>query len=106
MLNDLPQFLTQGWTPGGVGVWFLVASTLGLWWRGLPAVLEAWTNRLDKERGHREREIERLERQIRDADDRHDECMKGQAALRREIDDLRKRIAAMVKQFPQLGATT
>jgi len=94
--------LTKGWTPGGVGIWVLVASFLGIWWKGLPAVLDAWTNSVHREREHREREIERLEKQIVASDARHEECMEGQARLREEIDRLRNQITGYLVQMRQM----
>jgi len=89
-------------TPGGVGIWVLVAMAAVAWWKGLPAVLEAWSSSVSKERDHREREIERLERQIIAGDKRHDECLEGQRILREEVNRLQGLISGMVLQMRQL----
>lgn len=94
--------LLRGWTPGGVGVWVLVGAVLIAWWKGLPAVLDAWSNSVARERADRERAIERLEGQIRAADGRHSECMEGQRKLREEIDRLQNVITGMVLQMRQM----
>ncbi len=81
-------------TPGAAGIWVLVVMAAVAWWKGLPGVLDAWTNRLTTEKEHREKEIERLERQIAAADDRHEECLAGQKLLRTEIAEMQKSHAA------------
>lgn len=86
-------------TPGAAGIWVLVAMALLGWWKGLPGVLDAWTNRLAKEKEHREKEIERLERQIKAADDRHDECLEGQRVLRQEMTAMQKLHAEEVQRL-------
>lgn len=86
---DLAKLAT-GWTPGGVGIWVLVVIALVGWWKGLPAVLDAWSNSVARERAHREREIERLEAQIVASDHRHEECMTGQRKLREEMGQMQK----------------
>lgn len=101
-MTDFTEIFTKGWTPGGIGIWGILVVVLGLWWKGLPAVLDAWSHSVDRERAHREREIERLEGQIRASDDRHEECMKGQAILRDEINRLNKIITGMVLQMRQI----
>lgn len=101
MIDEL-KLLLQGWTPGGVGVWVLVFATLIAWWKGLPAVLDAWSNSVARERDDRMREIDRLERQIEASDARHAECMDGQRKLREEIDRLQRLISGMVIQMRQM----
>jgi len=73
-----------------------------MWWKGLPAVMQAWHSGADKEREHREREINRLEKQIIASDERHEDCMAGQARLREEIDSLRAQIAGLVAQISSI----
>lgn len=104
MIDEL-TLLLRGWTPGGVGVWVLVGAVLIAWWKGLPAVLDAWSNSVARERDDRMREIERLEGQIKAADDRHAECMDGQRELRKEIDRLQRIISGMVIQMRQMQLT-
>lgn len=96
------DFLTKNWTPGGVGIWLILASLLLGLWKGLPAVLDSWANSVSKEREHRESEIERLERQIIAGDKRHDECLEGQRILREEVNRLQGLISGMVLQMRQL----
>ena len=101
-MSELFKIATENWTPGGIGIWLLLASTLGIWWKGLPSVMQQWHAGVDKEREHREREITRLEKQIIASDDRHEECMAGQARLREEIDRLRAQIAGLVAQISNI----
>lgn len=89
-LAPILSAIGNGWTPGAVGIWVLVGLGLLGFWKGLPAVLDAWSNSASKEREHREREISRLEAQIKASDDRHAECMEGQKALRDEITAIQK----------------
>ena len=94
----------------------MAISFLGILWKGLPAVLDSWANSVAKERDHREREIKRLEGQIAAADDRHNECLEGQRALRDEIEQMRRAhseeiaslhgiITGMVVQMRQIQMT-
>ncbi len=98
---ELLQALSKGWTPGAVGIWLILATLLLGLWKGLPGVLDSWSNRIDKERQHREREIARLEGQIKASDDRHEECLAGQDALRVEIDNMRKAHASEISEMRQ-----
>lgn len=82
----------------------MAVSFLGILWKGLPAVLDAWSNSVAKEREHREREIKRLETQISGADDRHNECMEGQRKLRIEIDLMRKEHAGEIEAMRRAHA--
>lgn len=66
-----------GWIQ--VGIWVLIL------WKGLPSVLDAWTNRVSKEADRTDREIARLERQLLEMDKRHEDCMKGQDSLREQL---------------------
>jgi hypothetical protein len=98
----IEKLLLHNWTPGGVGVWVLVAITLIAWWKGLPPVLEAWSNSVARERADRTREIERLEGQIKAADDRHSECMEGQRKLRDEMSEMSRRHGEEVLRLQNL----
>lgn len=101
MMDWVDNFLARA-TPGTPALYaILIVLLLGVW-KGLPAVLDAWTNRLSEERNHREREIARLERQIKDADDRHAECLEGQKTLREEVNRLQGMLSAMVIQMRQI----
>lgn len=112
-LTPIVDALSKGWTPGGVGIWVIVLTMLTGLWKGLPAVLDAWSNSVARERenrekevaaerGHREREISRLESQIAASDKRHEECMEGQKALRAEIAEQNKTISALVLGIRQM----
>lgn len=89
-VTEVLALLGKGWTPGAVGIWVIVATLLLGLWKGLPGVLDAWGNSVAKERGHREKEITRLELQISAADARHTECLEGQRSLRDEIEQMRR----------------
>lgn len=97
-LAPILSAIGNGWTPGAVGIWVLVGLGLLGFWKGLPAVLDAWSNSASKEREHREREIARLEAQILASDERHSECMEGQKLLRLEIAEIQKERAAERKE--------
>jgi hypothetical protein len=98
---------------GSVPGWIMAISFLGILWKGLPAVLDSWSNSVAKEREHRQSEIARLEKQIKDGDDRHSECMEGQRSLRieiaemqtkhtRELEDMQARHMREVERLQQL----
>lgn len=74
---------------GSVPGWIMALAFLGILWKGLPAVLDAWSNSVAREREHREREIKRLETQIAASDQRHENCMEGQTRLQDELERMR-----------------
>lgn len=94
--------LKAGWTPGGVGIFIIIAMLGGMWWKGLPALLDAWTRRADQEAQRISKDFERLERQIEAGDKRHEECLEGQRVLRGEVDRLNKVIDGLIRQMRQL----
>lgn len=102
-MNEVAQAFAQwpAWA-GSVPGWVMAIGFLGILWKGLPSVLDAWSNSVAKEREHREREIKRLEDQITASDERHAECMDGQRKLREEIDRLQGIISGMVIQMRQM----
>jgi len=85
--------LTGGWTPGAVGIWTLVAGVIGLWWKGLPAIIDAFERKQSgvelRIAGLLDDQAKRFNEQLGQADDRHDECMEGQRQLRIEMAALR-----------------
>lgn len=92
-MEELIPLLTKGWTPGGAGIWVVVILMLIGWWKGLPAVLDAFANRQSKieERMGKllDDATERFTREIAAADARHDDCMKGQEKMQTEVERLR-----------------
>lgn len=86
--------LGQGWTPGAIGVWVLVAAVVTAWWRGLPSVLDAFERKQSgielRTEALLDAQAKRFAEQLAAADDRHDECMEGQKALRAEMEILRR----------------
>jgi septal ring factor EnvC (AmiA/AmiB activator) len=107
------EWISRTLTVGSVGIWTIVIMAAGAWWKGLPAVLGAWDGRLSKQQERIDREFERLERQIKEADDRHDDCMEGQRKLREEMAAVRETHRAEVetlygqlRQLRQLIAST
>lgn len=87
---------------GSAPGWIMAFAFLGILWKGLPAVLDAWSNSVAKERAHREREIKRLEDQITASDKRHEECMDGQRKLREEMGQMAKDHADEVGRLQNL----
>lgn len=79
-------------TPTTVGTWTLVVMGLGMWWRGLPALIDAIANRQSKieERmqGLLDRSTERFAREIEAADERHESCMEGQRKLIKRLEEV------------------
>lgn len=96
------EALSKGWTPGGVGIWVIVGSILGMWWKGLPAVLDSMSKSSAQGAAKIEREIARLEAQITASDSRHEECMEGQAKLRRQIAAQDETISQLVITIRQM----
>jgi DNA anti-recombination protein RmuC len=89
--------ITKNWTPGGAGIWVLVALALLGWWKKLPEVLDAFSNRQSKieERMGKllEDATERFTRELAAADERHADCMEGQQKMVAEVERLRVRVA-------------
>ena len=102
-MNEIAETLSTvpAWA-GSVPGWIMAVSFLGILWKGLPAVLDAWSNSVAKERDHRVREIQRLEEQISASDHRHTECMDGQRALRDEIELMRRSHAEEISGLHQI----
>lgn len=96
-MEDFLPLLTKGWTPGGAGIWVLVVLSLVGWWKGLPAVLDAFANRQSKIEERMGKLLEdataRFTREIEAADKRHDDCMDGQQRLLSRIDTLEAKVA-------------
>ncbi len=73
-------------TPGGVGIWTLVAMLLAAWWKGLPTFLDAMANRQSKIEERMGKLLDdattRFTRELAEADKRHEECIQGQERLR------------------------
>ncbi len=92
-MEEIGALIGKGWTPGGAGIWVLVAMALAGWWKGLPAVLDAFANRQSKIEERMGKLLEdatiRFTREIEAADKRHDECVKGQEELVLEVRRLR-----------------
>jgi uncharacterized coiled-coil protein SlyX len=97
------------WTPGGVGVWVLVLMFAGTLWRGLPKVIDAIANRRSKIEERLSVEMDamaaRFSGQIVDADHRHEECIRGQEALRSRIDGQDKIIATQGETIAKQNQT-
>lgn len=100
--SEIFGFISRTATVGGVGIWSIVVLLLLGLWKGFPGVLDAWSNRLSKEAERTDREIARLEAHIVAADNRHDECIKGQAELRSEVSRLNRIIDGMINQMRQI----
>jgi predicted nucleic acid-binding Zn-ribbon protein len=108
-VEELAPFLLRGWTPGGVGIWVLVAAFLGAWWKGLPAVLDAFANRQSKIEERMGKLLEdataRFTREIAAADKRHDDCMEGQQRLLVRIDTLEDKVSEQQECIERQQAT-
>ena len=100
------KIVTQNWTPGGAGIWVLVFMVLGAWWKGLPRVLEAFANRQSKVEERMGQLLEdataRFSREIAAADQRHDECIKGQQELVNEVRRLRACVTEQQETIDQM----
>lgn len=94
MTEFIQQHILSGWTPGAVGIWTLVASCIGLWWKGLPAVIDAFDRRQSgielRTEALLDAQAKRFAEQLAQADERHDECMEGQKLLRAEMAIIRR----------------
>jgi predicted RNase H-like nuclease (RuvC/YqgF family) len=109
-ISELIGFIKTTATFGGVGIWTIVMMMAWSLWKGLPSVLDAWTNRQSKEAERTDREITRLEAQIgrlegqiASADDRHEECLKKQDEMRDQITTLQRTIDGLIAQMRQVG---
>lgn len=116
MEAEIASVITKGWTPGGAGIWVLVFMALAGWWKGLPAVLDAFANRQSKIEERMGKLLEdatlRFTREIEAADKRHDECMESQHKMSAEVDRLRTCVAeqqetidGLKKQIIQMQAS-
>lgn len=96
-MDELVPLLTKNWTPGGAGIWVLVMLSLVGWWKGLPAVLDAFANRQSKIEERMGALLDdataRFTREIAAADQRHDDCMAGQERLVARIGVLEDKVA-------------
>lgn len=117
MDSGLASVVLKGWTPGGAGIWVLVAISLAGWWKGLPAVLEALANRQSKIEERMGKLLEdataRFTRELAAADARHHDCMEGQAKMSGEVERLRicvaeqqETIDGLKKQLTQVQVST
>lgn len=99
MTEFLQQHILSGWTPGAVGIWTLVASCIGLWWKGLPAVIDAFDRRQSgievRTVALMDDQAKRFAEQLAQADARHDECMEGQKKLRAEMVEMRQQYSEL-----------
>lgn len=106
MIEFLENNLTSGWTPGAVGVWTLVASCLAMWWKGLPAVLDAFERKQSgiemRTEALLDAQTKRFNEQLAQADDRHEECMKGQQVLREEVARIQKQYNDLLAIMAQM----
>lgn len=91
-MEHFATLLSQGWTPGAVGIWTIAGGLLVAWWKGLPAVLEAFANRQSKVEERMGQLLEdataRFTREIAAADARHEACMEGQEKMQAEVQRL------------------
>jgi len=79
----------------------LIIIGLLTWWRVLPALIEAISNRQSKieERMAKllDTTTERFERQLKEADQRHEDCIEGQRLLLTRIDEQDEKLSAQSK---------
>lgn len=96
-LDGIETWFVNNITVGGAGVWVGVALFFRFTWVGLPAVIEAFANRQSKIEERLGAEMDamskRWEERIAAADRSHEDCMKGQEALRNRIDEMDKTIS-------------
>lgn len=88
-MTEILALFKAGWTPGGVGIWVLVAVVVGGWWKGLPAVLLAFEKKQSGIETRMEElleaQAERFNKQLAAADRRHDDCMDGQRRIEQNM---------------------
>lgn len=101
MLEEFATFVKSGLTFGSAGVWTLCIFTFGLWWKGLPAFLDAWTRRSDKEADRIDKEFDRLGKQITASDERHAECEKRCEKMQDRLDEAMALIDGLRRQAQQ-----
>lgn len=101
-LPELLQWLKSTSTFGGAGVWVLVVMAAVGWWKGLPAVLLAWSTRIGAEAERTDKEIARLERQIAAGERRHADCEDRCMSLMKRLDDQDETIRGLRAQMSQL----
>lgn len=108
---DLSNIIT-----GEMATWlrfvFLTGIILLGFWKALPSVLDAFERRQSgietRTEALLDAQTKRFNEQLAQADDRHEECMKGQQVLRDELDKLRgqyNEVLALMAQMRQ-GALT
>lgn len=94
----------KDFTPGAAGIWTLVVMGLLAWWKGLPAVIAAFTKRsvdleariqasMDIYITRTDKEIEALTEKVRRAEAAHKQCQREQDALREEMSGLKRQLA-------------
>jgi len=105
-VDDIIAFFSK-WTPGGVGIWTLVAMLLIAWWQGLPKLLDAITNRQSKIEERMQdlldKATERFERELAAADKRHGDCMAANDVLAGRINEQEKRLAGQASTIAEQG---
>lgn len=106
-MNEILSGLTE---IKGYGGYSTTIVLLFLWWKGLPQVLEAWSNRQSKIEERMGKLLEdaqvRFAGQIREADSRHEKCIEGQEMLRLRVAELEGTIDRMRTQMTQIGIST
>lgn len=85
---------------------FLTGIILLGFWKALPSVLDAFERRQSgietRTEALLDAQTKRFNEQLKQADDRHEECMKGQQVLRDELNALRKQYTDMVGLMNQM----
>ena len=76
----------------------LILLGLLAWWQGLPKLIEALSNRQSKVEERMalllDSATQRFEKQLKEADQRHDDCMEGQRELIKRIDEQDEKLSA------------
>jgi uncharacterized coiled-coil protein SlyX len=94
-------------TWGSVPTWIQVCILLLILWKGVPAFLDAISNRQSKVEERMEARLkdsdERYLKQIEAADRRHEDCMKANETLSERIDALEERDAKKSKIIAENG---
>lgn len=103
--SDILGFFSKT-TPGSVGIWVIVLLGLAAWWKGLPSVIEAITNRQSKIEERMEARLkqadERFAEQITAADGRHADCVRETDRLRQRVNDQDQRIEHQAHRITEL----